>query len=71
MTERFTDTTTELARLARVTQPTVRTYAAAGLLEYITASDGTLLFRTGQAERVREIYAQRMANRGRKSAEAA
>lgn len=68
MNEQFTDTSSELARQARVTQPTIRAYADAGLLEYVTASDGTKLFRAGQAPKVREIYAQRMANRGRRSA---
>jgi DNA-binding transcriptional MerR regulator len=56
----FTETTTALARDARVTQPTVRKYAALGLLEYIVASDGTLLFQPGQAAKVREIYTRRM-----------
>lgn len=62
------DTTGELARQSRVMPTTVRKYADAGWLEFSVASDGTRLFRPGQAERVREILAQRMAQRGRKRA---
>ena len=65
----YTDTTGELARLAKVTQPTVRQYAAAGLLDFILASDGTRLFRKGQAGKVREIYFERMGRRGRRARE--
>jgi hypothetical protein len=38
------------------------------LLQYVTASNGTRLFKAGQADKVRQIYAQRMANRGRRAA---
>lgn len=61
----FTETSSELARQAKVTQPTIRKYADAGLLDFVKASDGTRLFRAGQADRVREIFAARMANRRR------
>lgn len=63
----FTDTTSELARKAGTTAPTIRRYAEAGLLRYVIASDGTRLFQQGQADAVREILAARMANRGRRS----
>ena len=63
----FTDTTGELGRAAGVTTPTVRKYADSGLLEFITISNGVRLFKAGQADRVREIYRQRMAARGRKA----
>ena len=63
----FTETTTALARESRLTQPTIRKYAALGLLEYIVASDGTLLFRPGQAAKVREIYKRRMDGRFRRT----
>lgn len=62
----YRDTTGELARKAKVSQPTVRKYAQAGLLDCLVASDGTLLFREGQAERVRKILAERMNNRRRR-----
>lgn len=61
----YIETTSELARKACVAQPTIRKYADAGLLDFVKASDGTRLFRAGQAEKVREIYARRMANRGK------
>lgn len=64
----YTDTTSELARQAGVTQPTIRKYADLGLLDYVVASNGTRLFCPGQADRVREIYSQRMALRGRSAA---
>jgi len=67
----FTDTSSALARDARVTQPTVRRYAELGLLDFIVASDGTRLFRSGQAARVREIFETRMANRTRRASPAA
>jgi len=66
-TAAFTETTTALAREARVTVPTIRKYAALGLLDYIVASDGTLLLRRGQAPKVREIYRQRMDGRFRRA----
>lgn len=61
----FIDTTSKLARESEVLGATVRKYADLGLLDFIVASDGTRLFRKGQASRVRGIYAQRMANRTR------
>ena len=63
----YTDTTSEIARQAKVTPPTVRKYADMGLLDYVTASNGVRLYRAGQAGIVREIYDQRMAMRGRKA----
>lgn len=66
--DRFTDTTGSLARQAGVTVPTVRLYADLKMLDYVTASNGTRLFREGQADRVRQIYGERMARRGRPSA---
>lgn len=64
----YTDTTSELARQAGVTQPTIRKYADMGLLEFVVASNGTRLFCPGQADRVRTIYDERMALRGRRVA---
>ena len=64
----FTETSGSLARDAGVTVVTVNLYAKLGLLEYVTAANGVKLFRGGQADRVREILAERRANRGRRSA---
>lgn len=64
----YIETTAHLARASGVGEQRVRDYAKEGLLDYVTASNGTRLFREGQAARVREIYTQRMANRGRKRA---
>jgi DNA-binding transcriptional MerR regulator len=64
----YSDTNSKLARDAEVTAPTVTLYANLGLLDYIRSSNGTRLFRPGQAQRVREIYAERTANRGRRTA---
>lgn len=62
----FTDTSSRLAREAEVTPACIRLYAALGLLDFVIASNGTRLFRAGQADKVRAIYAERMANCGRK-----
>jgi DNA-binding transcriptional MerR regulator len=67
----YTETTGKLAREAAVTVPTIALYADLGLLDYIRCSNGTRLFREGQALAVRKIYGERMANRGRRSPEAA
>lgn len=66
--DEFTDTTGSLSREAGTTVPTIRLYAKLGLLEFVTAADGTRLFRRGQAERVKAIYASRLARRGHKAA---
>ena len=64
----YTETTSELARQTKLTQPTIRKYCALGLLDFIVASDGTRLLRKGQVEKVRAIHAQRLAQRGRQPA---
>lgn len=64
-TQSYTDTASKLAREAEVTTPTVRTYANHGWLDFIIASNGTRLFRAGQASKVRDIYTKRVAQRGR------
>jgi len=61
----YTDTSGKLSRDAGVTVPTVSLYAEMGLLDFIRISNGTRLFRAGQAEKVKSIYAERMAHRGR------
>ena len=70
MQDDFKETSGELARKAKVTQVTVRKYADLGLLEFIVASNGTRLFRAGQSKKVREILAERLANRYKKAAPA-
>jgi len=58
-----TDTTSKLARDSEMTQPTIRKYAELGYLDFIVASDGTRLFKPGQAAKVKKIHAARMAGR--------
>lgn len=64
-TQAYTDTASKLARDAEVTSPTIRNYARRGWLDFVVASNGTKLFRAGQAQKVRDIYAKRIAQRGR------
>lgn len=64
----YTRTTGQVAREAGVSQQTVRLYATLGLLQHITASNGTRLFSAEAAGQVREICARRVANRGRAAA---
>ncbi len=65
--EIFDQTTGALARDAGVTVALIQKYADLGLIQFIRASNAQRLFRRGQADRVREIYSQRMSNRGRKA----
>ena len=67
MVPEFKDTSGKLARDSETTVPTVNLYAKLGLLEYIEASNGVKLFRTGQAARVREIKQQRLKARSRRA----
>jgi len=66
----FTDTTTELARQSGRAPATIRAYANEGLLEFVLASDGTRLFRKGQASRVQELCERRLAKRGKRNSKA-
>jgi DNA-binding transcriptional MerR regulator len=68
MEHTYTHTSGQLARDAGVTVVTVALYADRGWLDCVRSSNGMRLFRSGQAPKVREIYAARMANRGRRSA---
>jgi DNA-binding transcriptional MerR regulator len=63
----YTDTSGKLARESETTVPTVNRYAKLGLLDFVVASNGVRLFRSGQASRVREILALRMANRSHRA----
>jgi DNA-binding transcriptional MerR regulator len=67
----YKDTNSALARQVGCTAPTITLYANLGLLDYIRISNGIRLFRTGQADRVKSILAQRLASRGRRPSEAA
>jgi DNA-binding transcriptional MerR regulator len=62
-------TTGRIAREAGVTPATVRLYADMGLIAHRVASDGTRLFSADAAQAVRDILAQRLANRGRRRPE--
>lgn len=64
----YVETSTQLAREAKVTSALIRLYAELGLLDFIRASNGTRLFKTGQAPLVRKIYTERMARSGRRKA---
>jgi hypothetical protein len=59
----YTETATKLGRDSGKTSTTIRKYADEGWLDYIVASNGTRLFKPGQAAKVKEIYAARMAVR--------
>jgi DNA-binding transcriptional MerR regulator len=63
---RFDRTTGRIARDAEVSAPTVRLYANLNLLPCVLASDGTRLFPADAGDLVREIYAKRLGNRGRR-----
>jgi DNA-binding transcriptional MerR regulator len=62
----YRETSGTLARGAQVAVATISLYAELGLLDFIRCSNGVKLFREGQAGKVREILAERMANRGRR-----
>jgi DNA-binding transcriptional MerR regulator len=61
----FTDSSGKLARDSLVSIPTISSYAAKGLLDFVTCSNGHRMFRAGQAPKVRKIYRQRMEAMGR------
>jgi DNA-binding transcriptional MerR regulator len=64
----YIETSSQLAREAEVTPALIRLYAALGLLDFVRASNGTRLFKSGQGPRVREILAKRMKHAGRRRA---
>jgi hypothetical protein len=66
--ETYSETTSAIAHAADVLPDTVRLYADMGLLEHVRLKSGIRLLKPSAAERVREIYSQRMGNRGRRSA---
>ncbi len=67
MKAEFTDTSGKLSRDAETTVPTVLLYAKLGLLDFVVASNGTKLFRSGQADKVRQLKKKRMAERLRQA----
>ncbi len=67
MNKVFDQSIGDVARDGGVSLPTIRTYCALGLLEHIRLSTGVRLFDRDAAARVREIAAQRIANRGRRA----
>jgi DNA-binding transcriptional MerR regulator len=62
----YSETSSKLARDAEVTVPTVNLYAELGLLDFMRLSNGMRLYAAGQASRVRQIYTERMSNKGRR-----
>jgi hypothetical protein len=61
----YSVTTGELAREAGITVQVVILYCNLGLLDHIRLANGTRLLRRGQGARVRDIYTERLARRGR------
>jgi len=64
MAAEYIETTGDLARESGVTVQTVVTYANGDLLDFIRMKNGTRLFRAGQADRVRQLCAERKGRRG-------
>ena len=65
-----TETVGSIARAAGVSTVTVRQYCKEGLLACIRCADGRRLFQPSATQRVRELFEQRMANRGRRRRQA-
>ena len=63
----YIDTSGKLARDSDSTVATINLYAKLRLLDFIIASNGVKLFRSGQSERVRKIKQQRLKARGRRT----
>lgn len=59
----YDQTSGSLARESGTTVRTIQKYADAGWLDFIRSSNGSRLFRRGQAARVREICDQRTPGR--------
>ena len=62
--EEFTETTGSLARAAGVLPETVRMYGDLGLIECRRLANGMRMFKSGAAEEIKKIRAQRLARRG-------
>lgn len=60
----FIETTSSVARRAGVLAETVRLYGKLGLIDFLTLPNGTKLYQASTADRVKEIYRERMARRG-------
>lgn len=65
--ETYSETTSAIARAANVLPDTVRLYTNMGFLEHVRLKSGVRLLKPSAVQRVREIYDQRMARRGRRS----
>lgn len=63
-TSAYTLTVGAVARQAETCPATVRLYGDRGLLDFVTASDGTRLHGPDAPGRVREIKRVRLLNRG-------
>jgi DNA-binding transcriptional MerR regulator len=66
MEQHYTETVSKLAREAEVLPETIRLYGDLGLIEFIRLDNGMRLHKPSAVNRVREIYAERMARRGRR-----
>jgi DNA-binding transcriptional MerR regulator len=62
----YTETTGVASRNSGISVASVQEYCRQGLLDHITLTNGMRLLRPGQEERIREIHAKGLANRGRK-----
>ena len=60
----YLDTLGTLAKASGLTTQTVHSYAKAGLLEYVLTNNGQRLFKTGQVEKIKQIYASNVKRRG-------
>lgn len=63
----YTETTGTTAQKSGAAQGTIVDYCRLGLLDHITLPNGMRLLRSGQEGRVKELYAARIANRGRRA----
>ncbi|MGO8854415.1 MAG: MerR family DNA-binding transcriptional regulator [Steroidobacteraceae bacterium] len=66
----YTQSSGQLAREAGISVQTVILYSDLGLIDHVRVGNGLRLFRPGEAEKVRTIFTERMATRGRRVATA-
>lgn len=62
----YDQTLSSISRGADCASSTVRGYADAGLVECIRTTSGHRMFTIDAIEQVKKVYAERLANRGRK-----
>lgn len=59
----YLDTRASLARATEVSAQTITNYAKSGLLDYVFTSDGRMLFKKGQVEKVKALYRESIHRR--------